>query len=478
MTETIVTRIVTRIALVTTLLALVQGFIVTPPAFAASGAPQPNHAPNTLKQFRASGTATGKQNSGVNTAPALKNAGPMDGTPPDKAPVSASAVDLKPVDIALDTPFLATSATAAAATAGAGVWTSSSDGVIDIQVAPNSVDLSAATVNGAPIGPIAPPPAPTTTPASTTSPTPTTTPTPTVSSTATPSSSATPGATPGAPPQTTPGATPAVAPSATTAASAAQITTFSTQNTPAQNALPTPGATAPASSFTLELKQIQGTYRGDGMQLGAYTLHVLDGSQRELGNVRLRAPIQIRFHYGTEDLSGVNAADLRLVWPATGNEQAKKPAQSVPLTLDPQAHTLTATVSTIFSGPMLMAASLSDANAASSEHVLVAGNTGDLNDSVPLTTPPAAGGLAPNLTLTYSSASTNGRSWRGAPAPWTGDGWDLSFGSISYDAVTGLFYLNGVAGENEALLCCVVDGSHGNINYFMAHHNDTLHITT
>ncbi|HEX5572503.1 MAG TPA: hypothetical protein VFX31_14000, partial [Ktedonobacterales bacterium] len=62
--------LVMRVALLATLVALAQGLLVTtPPAFAAGSASegaQPNHSPNTLSQFHASGTATGKPNGGAN----------------------------------------------------------------------------------------------------------------------------------------------------------------------------------------------------------------------------------------------------------------------------------------------------------------------------------------------------------------------------------------------------------------------------
>ncbi len=103
------------------------------------------------------------------------------------------------------------------------------------------------------------------------------------------------------------------------------------------------------------------------------------------------------------------------------------------------------------------------------------GNSGDVTFSVPFDAPPAAGGLAPNLQFVYSSGGPNGRNSRSAPAPWTGDGWDLSLGSISYDSGSGLYYLNGVGGDSEVLLCCHNTGTNG-VNYFVAHHHADIRV--
>jgi RHS repeat-associated protein len=228
--------------------------------------------------------------------------------------------------------------------------------------------------------------------------------------------------------------------------------------------------------FTLQIAQSQGTYRGDSMTLAGFTVSVLDGKGHAVSNARLTSAIQIRFHYGAEDLADVNASDLRLVWPQTADPKKGVQPVSVPLTVDAKAQTLTATITKLHVGPLLLGGPIGDANPASSEHPTVAANTGDLQLPIPLQIPPAAGGLQPNLTLTYSSASTNERD-RDATGPAMGEGWDLSLGSISYDASNGFFYLNGVGGVNDILLCCVTAGS-GNTNYFMPHHDNTLQITT
>lgn len=61
----------------------------------------------------------------------------------------------------------------------------------------------------------------------------------------------------------------------------------------------------------------------------------------------------------------------------------------------------------------------------------VGGNTGAFTYSYPFTAPPAVGGDAPNIGLSYDSASVDGRtSSTNSQASWIGDGWDYSPGFI------------------------------------------------
>lgn len=61
----------------------------------------------------------------------------------------------------------------------------------------------------------------------------------------------------------------------------------------------------------------------------------------------------------------------------------------------------------------------------------VSAQTGDFTWSYPLEAPPAAGGPEPDLALTYSSGSLDGRiAGQNSQSSWVGDGWDLSAGFI------------------------------------------------
>ncbi len=61
----------------------------------------------------------------------------------------------------------------------------------------------------------------------------------------------------------------------------------------------------------------------------------------------------------------------------------------------------------------------------------VSEHTGDFNWSYPLRVPPAPGGLVPDLSLSYSSATVDGRTSAANNQPsWAGDGWDLDLGFV------------------------------------------------
>ena len=61
----------------------------------------------------------------------------------------------------------------------------------------------------------------------------------------------------------------------------------------------------------------------------------------------------------------------------------------------------------------------------------VSPQTGDFSWSYPLRTPPAPGGLEPDLALSYASSAVDGRtSAANNQASWVGDGWDLSAGFV------------------------------------------------
>ncbi len=64
----------------------------------------------------------------------------------------------------------------------------------------------------------------------------------------------------------------------------------------------------------------------------------------------------LTFHYQPRELAGLNTQDLRLVWPATADQQKNTPAAWVPVSVNTQSATLTASVTTLQSGPMLLSA--------------------------------------------------------------------------------------------------------------------------
>jgi RHS repeat-associated protein len=247
----------------------------------------------------------------------------------------------------------------------------------------------------------------------------------------------------------------------------ATVTIPTTGSTPARTA-------APVGPFTLTLTQTQGGFRGTVMQLAQFDVHVRDHQGRVVQGVQLATPLTLRITVVPQELAGLNTAGLRLSWPETANQAKGIAAQSVPVTADAAGHLLTAQVSSLPSGPAVLSGSSSDANTASSEHLVLDANHGDVTFTVPTTLPPAAGGFLPPLQLVYSSAGPNGRNAWSAPAPAIGDGMNLSVGSISYDASNNVYYLNGVGGNSDVLLCCMAD-SHGH-SYYVPHHHPEVRV--
>jgi RHS repeat-associated protein len=419
------------------------------------GAPTVTHSPNTLDQFKNGGNAYGQNGSQTPTphTPVPPSSGALT---PAQAPSSTAATILQPVIIPLDpNRHLATGSQPA----GSVTRYLATDQVLEVGLADASIDLTAATPTGSPL--------PTYTPA----PKPTPIPTPNG-----PITKATPAATSALARQTT--GVSAAAPAAPAVGSSTPASHLASASQGSQSSL---AALAPHASgpFTLEFTPNQVALQSshNGAWLGAFTLRVLDGSRTELTGVKLTAPLTLRFHYQPGELSGLNTSDMRLVWTTTGDQQAKKPAQSLPVSADSATTTLSASVSSLVGGPLALAASSSDQGTVSSEHLSMAGNSGDAQFVVPLQIPPAAGGLAPNLQLTYGSGGPNGRHGDNATPPPTGDGWNLSMGSISYDASnpnSAVYFLNGVGGISEPILCCAAD-SHGN-TYFYLHHHPNVRI--
>src|SRR5690606_22456899 len=67
----------------------------------------------------------------------------------------------------------------------------------------------------------------------------------------------------------------------------------------------------------------------------------------------------------------------------------------------------------------------------------VSPQTGSFAWSYPLVVPPAVGGPAPDLALSYSSGSLDGRvATTNNQSSWVGDGWDLTTGFVERRYVT------------------------------------------
>jgi hypothetical protein len=63
-------------------------------------------------------------------------------------------------------------------------------------------------------------------------------------------------------------------------------------------------------------------------------------------------------------------------------------------------------------------------------------SSGSLDYNYPISVPPGPGGFAPNLNLSYSSGAVSESHNAQATAPWVGEGWNLSLGSITWSQTT------------------------------------------
>lgn len=161
---------------------------------------------------------------------------------------------------------------------------------------------------------------------------------------------------------------------------------------------------------------------------------------------RTASPVDLSLDYkGFATASGGGYADrLALVempacvltTPAVPSCRAQKP---IAAKNDTAAGTLSARVA-VTATPMVLAATPQasggvgdySATSLSAEGTWSAGgNSGAFTYNYPITLPPASGGTAPKVTLSYNSAGVDGRtSVTNGQASWIGDGWDYSPGYI------------------------------------------------
>ena len=176
---------------------------------------------------------------------------------------------------------------------------------------------------------------------------------------------------------------------------------------------------------------------GGGSERVVMTLARADG-------VTARADVSVRLDYGAfaEEYGGSWGTRLRLValpgcaltTPAVARCRKQTPLAGENETSDQR---LTATVP-VTSGAMVVAATATDAGAEgtySATSLKASGSwvvqDGDFSYSYPITVPPALGGTAPSVALTYDSQSIDGEtSGSNTQASWIGDGWNYSPGFI------------------------------------------------
>ncbi len=239
-------------------------------------------------------------------------------------------------------------------------------------------------------------------------------------------------------------------------------------------AIGTSKTSVPHGPFTITIKQLAGHSVGMMNVLGSYQLQIFDSQQHAVTGILLKQPISLVYHYQPVELTSLNldAAHMVLSLPdmiaAVQNAQKTADARlvaqqvakyTVPLTNDPTAHTLTAQLQVMPTGPADFAGDPLIQSPPTPHLASMGGNAGQSGYAYPLQVPPGPAGFAPNLALAYSSSDPNGRHDRTSPAGGLGDGWGLSLGSISTEVYPSTsaspgswFFLSGIAGASDRLV--------------------------
>ncbi|HVB25031.1 MAG TPA: hypothetical protein VNG51_24055, partial [Ktedonobacteraceae bacterium] len=105
----------------------------------------------------------------------------------------------------------------------------------------------------------------------------------------------------------------------------------------------------------------------------------------------------------------------------------------LPLHNDAKTHTLTTPITSVGPGPFTFTGDPSNESPPVPHLAGVQGNSGQLSYTYPIDTPPGPDGFGPALQLAYSSEAVNERHGFNQPAGDIGDGWAFSLGAISAD---------------------------------------------
>ncbi|MEV8322833.1 polymorphic toxin type 43 domain-containing protein [Kitasatospora sp. NPDC056731] len=190
------------------------------------------------------------------------------------------------------------------------------------------------------------------------------------------------------------------------------------------------------ASVTLDLKALQAGGWSD--RAGLVALPACSLTTPELPECRTQTPVPVK-----NDGSGTITADVTLPPAAPGNAQGgavKASFTTAKSTAQAPAQALTAGSTGGTGGSVVLAPAVSPsgplgnftATPLSSSVAWSAGsNTGSFTYSYPLQTPPALGGAAPTVALSYNSANVDGKtSSTNAQPSWIGDGWGYEPGYI------------------------------------------------
>lgn len=212
---------------------------------------------------------------------------------------------------------------------------------------------------------------------------------------------------------------------------------------------------------TLTLSQLHGHFVAATNELGAFQFQITDGSGQPIQGIRLLSPITLIYHYRSHELInlGLNPGRVYLIWRdlLTSASAAKQSIAGdiIPMQNNAAASTLTAQTTTLSVTPFVLSGTEPIQSPPKPNFAEVQGNGGQLSYSYPLVVPPAPTGTAPDLAVTYSSATTNDRRAPTSPANNVGDGWAITLGSISatqYPDGTIWYSISGVDNVSDRLI--------------------------
>ena len=215
---------------------------------------------------------------------------------------------------------------------------------------------------------------------------------------------------------------------------------------------------AVGGSITLTITQTlpgSGGLRDEHIFFGTYELRLLDSNGKPVSVLALLHPLTLAYHllpsqaelvwYGQQVYAILHDGNPALL-PGAAPTAASQPATTSRLLVaSPDASGLIYRVSTNLTTGAGLSSSLTPAASSvtfgtqapqalwgTPQTSQVDLNSGGLSYTYPLALPPGPGGLLPALALTYSSGAVNESHNLQATAPWVGEGWNLSLGSISW----------------------------------------------
>src|SRR5579883_2927439 len=235
---------------------------------------------------------------------------------------------------------------------------------------------------------------------------------------------------------------------------------------------------APVGQLILQVHQIAGHFIEADSILGTYQLQIVDSQGHIVQGVQVLHPLTIIYHYQPWEMQDLNIdpSQVHLSWSSLlaaaqtakqsiGTAQAASTSTQstaglvVPMSNNAAAKTLTAQTS-IINGIMTASATPEIQAPGKPDLFETSGNSGQYSYSYPISVVAGPDGFMPQLALSYSSQSTNGRHGERSPAGDEGEGFSLGMGSItssvypssSTGGAATWFSINGVDGLSDKLV--------------------------